>query len=251
MMIRVMWDAISANIGSIPSNAAMVAGYDTGTPDIVWGPHDWTMFPDASHVHIDQGGIGSPVPAATVRDVESGAWTPEAAVTDVSHWHTLRPTIYCNESTLPRVLAAGWKGDLWLAIPSSSEPASPPEVKDCTVVAVQWRFAGEYDQSVVFDQYWPNRPPADPGVMYAAPNGLAETATVPVMWQAVAPVLGKPPASYTVQVLGMNGKEYYRNITSQLFDVITGLHLGWTFEVRVWANGGNQAPPHATMTIHT
>lgn len=144
-------------MSQIASNAAMVLGYVTGTPDIRWTPEDWNRFPESRRVTIDQGGEGSPVLGAVVRDVETGAWQPKEAAVDRTGWNVPRPTIYCNENTLPRILAAGWKGDLWLAIPSAAPPATPPGVPGCRVVAVQYRFESAYDESVIFDDSWPER----------------------------------------------------------------------------------------------
>jgi len=250
MTATIGYDAIHLNVSSVPQLAAVVCGYDTGTPNIRWTPQDWSRFHTSRLVHIDQGGIGSPIPTATVRDVETGAWTPESAVAETGNWHALRRTIYCNQNTLPRVLAAGWQGDLWLAILSDRPPASPPVVKGCNVVAVQFAFDTTYDRSVVFDPYWPERHPAMPGVLFAAPNNLAETATVTVKWDAVAPVEARTPTGYTVAALGLDGKEYFHTVTDATECAVTGLTKGWTYNIHVWANGGDDAPPHASLTVH-
>lgn len=153
-MSRTMGDAIHANVASLPAGLELVAGYVTGTPDIQWTSADWDRFPGIPHVTIDQGANGSPVPAATVRDVETGAWTPVAAVNQAP-WTPARPTIYCNQSTLPAVLAAGWRGDLWLAIDGWQPGDALPNLGGCTLVAVQNTFAANYDLSVVLDPSWP------------------------------------------------------------------------------------------------
>jgi hypothetical protein len=245
------WDATHDNVLSIPHNAAVVMGYDTGTPDIRWTPNDWGQFPTTRKVHIDQGGIGSKVNTATVRDVETGAWTPEAAVIDTKGWDAERPTIYCNQNTLPRVLAAGWHGDLWLAIPSNIRPTVPPVVEGCTVVAVQFDFAGPYDRSVVFDDTWPREVPPVTGTMFPEPTGFTETATVDLKWAEVPPINGVSPTGYTVILLGLDGKEYFRDVTTGTSLTVSGLHTGWTYVARVWANGGEIAPPHAEIQVHT
>jgi hypothetical protein len=116
-------------------------------------------------VHIDQGYQSPIVTVSTVRDVEPGAWAPGAAV-DRFTWNADRPTIYCNQATLPDVLAAGWRGDLWVAIigwlPGDPWPAPVQAAIDagCNVVAVQnaQNVNGTYDQSVVLDPAWPNLP---------------------------------------------------------------------------------------------
>lgn len=73
-------------------------------------------------------------------------------------------------------------------------------------------------------------------------------------WQRVTGPAGQDPTGYTVQ-------------TRQLDDVIVdtfvahgtetseygrggqGMHPGWTYKTRVWANGGPEAPPHAEVTV--
>lgn len=251
MMNAIGYDATHDNVASIPANAEVVMGYDTGSPFIKWTAADWSRFATPRKVHIDQGFGGTPVPTATVRDVETGAWTPEAAILEVRNWNAGRRTIYCNQSTLPRVLALGWRGDLWLAIPSNLAPVKPPQVPNCTVVAVQFGFDGTHDRSVVFDPYWPNRVPSMTGIQYPAPNRLRETATFQLSWDAVAPVNDKPNTGYTVSIMGMDGKEYYHAVTDMTSIIVAGLEIGWTFDVHVWANGGDVAPPHASLTIHT
>lgn len=245
------YDAIHDDVASIPLSAQVVMGYDTGSPEIQWTPEDWARFPHARHVHIDQGFTGSPVPTATVRDVEAGAWVAENAVRDTANWNAGRPTIYCNRDTLPRVLSAGWKGDLWLAIPNGIPPTAAPIVPGCTVVAVQFSFDGATDRSVLFDRFWPAREPAVPGTEFAAPNLLQETATASFSWAAVNPVGDRKPTGYTVSVLGLDGHEYAHTVTENNYATISGLTRGWTYNVHVWANGGDIAPPHASLTIHT
>ena len=154
-MTRTGYDAIHANALNIPRDAEVVFFYATGTPLIRWTPADLAAFPRALKIGIDQGAAWSPVLTATVRDVETGAWTPVSATHQTEGWNVPRPTIYCNRDTLPQVLLEGWKGDLWLAIPSPSAPVSPPEVPGCNVVAIQWYFGTQYDKSVIFDDTWP------------------------------------------------------------------------------------------------
>jgi hypothetical protein len=158
-MTRSMGDAIHDDVAALAAVAGslqLVAGYVTGSPDIVWTSSDWAQFPGLVQVTIDQGFTGSPVEAAVVRDVEAGAWTASAAV-DVSGWTAARPTIYCDQSTLPSVLADGWQGDLWLAIVGWVPGDSLPSAPGCTIVAVQNQedVAGAYDLSVVLDPTWP------------------------------------------------------------------------------------------------
>jgi hypothetical protein len=246
-----MFDATHDNVSAIPVNAEMVAGYDTGSADVRWTPTDWKRFATTRQVHIDQGAFARPSLTATVRDVESLAWTPETAVRDTAGWNAGRRTIYCNLDTLPRVLAAGWHGDLWLAIPSSVPFVEPPYVPGCTVVAVQYQFTGSYDRSIVYDPYWPARSPFMSGTQYAAPALLRETATVTISWEPVPDVDGTSPTGYTVSFLGLDGKEYFHAITPLTKIAVNSLEKGWTYNVHVWANGGELAPPHAAIIVHT
>ena len=155
--MRLMGGATAANVDSIPhAGLALVAGYTTGTPDIQWSAADWAKFPSAVHVTIDQG-YGAHDMDADIRDVEPGAWTPADAV-KLDGWTAARPTIYCDRNDLPAVLAAGWKGDLALAIPEP-EPELPPSVPGCDVVAVQFKFNPTWQLWVVFDEHWPQKPP--------------------------------------------------------------------------------------------
>lgn len=147
-----MADAISANYGSLPAGV-MWAGYVTGPPSIQWTAAQLAT----AQVTIDQGSTGSPVPTANVRDVETGAWTPASAVVRAG-WTAPRPTIYCDQDTLPQVLADGWQGCLWLAIPGWLIGQALPSAPGCQIVAVQNQQDagnGAYDLSVVLDPTWP------------------------------------------------------------------------------------------------
>lgn len=157
MSIRLMGSATAANAAAIPASMPLIGEYVTGTPDIRWSDTDRARFPHAQFVAIDQGYTGSPVADATIRDVESGAWTPENAC-KLAGWTAARPTIYCDRNDLRAVLATGWQGDLALAIPES-EPSLPPKVAGCAVVAVQFKFLPTWQQWVVFDAHWPDAPP--------------------------------------------------------------------------------------------
>lgn len=251
MTLVIGYDAIHNGVAQIPRSAQVVMGYDTGSPDIQWTAEDWARFETKRKVHIDQGFTGSPSLTATVRDVEAGAWTPDNAVGNRAGWDPERPTIYCNRDTLPRVLELGWKGDLWLAIPTGTAPTAAPIVPGCTVVAVQFAFDGPVDRSVVFDPYWPHRRPPVDGTQFPAPANLQETATVSLGWSAVNPIGDVKPTGYTVSVLGLDSHEYAHVVTGDNRVTITGLTRGWTYNVHVWANGGDIAPPHASLTIHT
>lgn len=144
---------------------AMIAGYDTGTPDVKWSFKDWATWPTSvMKVTIDQGYQSPPITLADIRDVEPTAWQAKDAVVK-SNWRAIRPTIYCDRYDLTAVLDYGWKGDLWLAIPGHTGP--PPKVPGCNVVAVQNAVNVDnlYDSSVVYDNYWPLTPPMEDKVI--------------------------------------------------------------------------------------
>jgi hypothetical protein len=153
-----MGDAIHDDVSVLAgvSGLQLVAGYVTGSPAIAWTAADWARFPGIPQATVDQGYTGSPVATAVVRDVEAGAWAAGSAVGTVP-WTPARPTIYCSENSLPAVLAAGWHGCLWLAIPGWEPGDALPSAPGCTVVAVQNQpdVASAYDLSVVLDPTWP------------------------------------------------------------------------------------------------
>jgi hypothetical protein len=162
-MTRIMGDATHAGVPALRSvsGLSMVAGYVTGSPDVVWTPDDWAAFPGIPHVTIDQGFTGSPVPGAVVRDCETGAWTIAQAIS--IPWTAARPTLYVGyPDTAAEAVRAGWRGDLWLVIPSANPPVQP-SVPGCNVVAVQWNFGDPaYDLSAVYDPDWPLPAPEPP-----------------------------------------------------------------------------------------
>lgn len=245
------YDATHNLVPNIPWNAAVVLGYVTGTSTVRWRTTDWKKFPHARKVFIDQGGPGSPVLWAHVRDVESGAWTPENAVQHSQGWDVERPTIYCNQSTLPRVISAGWKGDVWLAKLQSSRPEHPPVISGVNVVCQQYAFRSVYDLNAVFDDTWPHSGKEVSSTAFQAPTGLHETATVELAWAHVPEVDGVQPSGYTVAFYGLDGRVYWEKSTSQNKITASGLHKNWTYEVHVWANGGKDAPPHASLRVTT
>jgi hypothetical protein len=164
-MPRLMGDAIHDNVPALAQvpGLQLVAGYVTGSPDILWPAADWARFPGIQRVWIDQGFTYSPVPMATVRDVEPGAWLPQDAVKRAG-WTAGRPTIYCDRNDLSReggVLQSGWRGDLWLAWPGWTAGTPLPTAPGCTYVAVQNQLGvgNAYDLSIVLDPFWPLEAP--------------------------------------------------------------------------------------------
>lgn len=155
-MISVMGDAEHVNVAQLKKafpKLDRVGLYVTGTPDVKATETDLALWPDATVITIDQGGPGSPVKDAIVRDVEPRCWSAAAAV-DTSEWTAERPTIYCDRNDLPTVINLGWRGDVWLAWPGYTGMTAPvfPGVR---VVAVQRTTTEFYDLTTVFDDTWP------------------------------------------------------------------------------------------------
>ena len=160
-MTRYMYDATSSNAGFlVTKNPEMLAIYLTGTPDVRWTSRQVAFFPRVkTFVRIDQGGPTTPQYKATVVDVEPHAWSVDRAQNDfLPNCTAPRPTIYCDRNDYQHVTA---KCDIWLAAPGLTDAEALALRKaDSRIVAVQSVFAGSYDRSVVFDDYWPDKPPA-------------------------------------------------------------------------------------------
>lgn len=155
-MNRKMYDATGGDALSLPRDGQIYAGYDTGSPGIPWNAAERASIPPGAQLlMIDQGFTGSPNPAANIRDCEKGAWSLERAV-DRSGWQTARPTLYLGwPDTVANAWSAGWRGDVWIAAPSSAPPSAPPQAPvGINIVAAQWHYTGLWDESVVFDNTW-------------------------------------------------------------------------------------------------
>jgi hypothetical protein len=146
----IMIDTIHDDVGNIPVNTPKVAGYITGTPDIMWTTADWDRFPNSGKIQINQDGSTqvSKAGVGNVADFEPGAFTQA----QVLEWVKLRKhsnlasAVYVNASnraTLTSALQeAGYTGvDLWVADWSLSEAEAVGLLTtsgDYPVVAVQW-----------------------------------------------------------------------------------------------------------------
>ncbi len=109
MATTTMIDAIHDNAHNIPASAPKVAGYVSGTADIVWTAADWARFPRAGKVRIEQGYPGFNALGCDVFDVETDAVTPAQAAQGVRERIAARitwTTIYGSDSSLAAVLAA-------------------------------------------------------------------------------------------------------------------------------------------------
>jgi hypothetical protein len=91
---------------------------------------------------------------------------------------------------------------------------------------------------------------------YPAPSGLKVTSktntTVTVQWNQTNPAA----KSFTVATYQLNGKRVGYS-TVDVPDAkgghgvftVTGLHSKYSYKINVWANGGKQAPSHATVAV--
>ena len=122
-MTGTMPDTIHANVNNINPNGPFthVAGYTSGTPDIMWTAADWSRFPRQHHIRIEQGygGFTPNMSDYDVLDIETGAWTPETAANEVERrvlagytWTTL----YGNDTALSQTASLiKAKGDhIWI-----------------------------------------------------------------------------------------------------------------------------------------
>lgn len=94
---------------------------------------------------------------------------------------------------------------------------------------------------------------------YPAPTGLKTAkltnTSAKVNWQYITSITPKP-TSYTIAVYQLNGK-LAQQVTVNAPDTaggtaqatVSGLHPGWSYNVKVWANGGKTAPPNATEKL--
>lgn len=94
----------------------------------------------------------------------------------------------------------------------------------------------------------PVDPPPAP-VEFAAPSGFRYgDVTLALSWDAVPPVNGKKPVSYTVQVFLADGQDMGTKIAGGTSTSVV-LSVGKSYVINVWANGGSVAPPHATLNV--
>ena len=177
---------------ALPVIKAMPAGnivglYDTGSSGIVYTPADLATIPSNLYVvTIDQAFTGSPNLKATIRDCENGAWSLTNAVNKTG-WNVARPTLYVGyPDTVQQAYDLGWRGDVWLALSSSSPPTKPPAVlPGINYVAIQWNYSNpNYDISVVFDPFWPGKAPV-------TMSDYAVTTNPPGNWEGPAVFIGK------------------------------------------------------------
>lgn len=158
-MTTTMIDAIRTCAGNIPVGSPKVAGYVTGTNEVLWTPQDWARFDPAvtALVRIDQGLTWPPAPPSyDVLDVENLAVTaaevPGAIQARIAAGIT-RTMIYGTTSALAAVEAQlraapfgnGWyygHVDCWLADWNLDEAEAAAllgtRISGLTCNAVQW-----------------------------------------------------------------------------------------------------------------
>ena len=176
MADRTLYD--STNMAAIPPDAQIVAGYPYAFPT------DYTAFPRALQVRIDQ--HGNHADTCHVVDVEAGTVTIATARQWVASWHLLhpnglaavngyfdQPTVYIQESSLTALRQAlvGEVYDVWVAWWSrGTTPVSGTSLLQYASPSSTPATAGDYDQSVVYDSTW----------------GVAGSTPPPPAWQAQA-----------------------------------------------------------------
>jgi hypothetical protein len=239
-MTRIMYDATHENISSIPGQPSLIAGYDTGSPNIQWVPTDWLRFPHSIQVHIDQAfGPNTPSHSANVQDVESGAY----GIKDIPGWVALctapRPTTYVSGLNLEAALLAS-NADIWLAAPGMTDAeAIAAMLAEPRIVAVQNMFNGPNDRSIVGDAFWPHRKPVS--VMPVAnlrTNPLSTVCQVNVAWNATPGV-----TSYDYQLQEMGKTDWVEIIHSSTHGtVLTIPDLAPRHEYRLRISDGERSP---------
>lgn len=170
----------STNPGAIPATAAMVAGYVDGI--FAWSPSAWARFPNAVKVRI---AVRATTNNGHVLDVERG----DASPAEAPPWVSMRraagvdPSIYCNVSTWPDVIAAFNHAGVpqphyWVAHyrAGAAIPAIP-----AGSVAIQYAdppdgSGGQWDISAVAD-FWPGVDQGGPVTDPVNANVLAFVAT--------------------------------------------------------------------------
>lgn len=165
--MRLMYDGIDTDAAIIRSKwqpGDLVAVYLAGN-SYIWDAAQRGLFPADSQVTIT---LTASYLDADVLDVEAGG----ATVAEVAGWITAkrllgydRPTVYCSLSILGAIrqatgaLVLGRDWDAWVADWDGSTTDPVP-----LAAAKQFRDAGPYDVSAVYDAGWPHRTAATPPV---------------------------------------------------------------------------------------
>lgn len=235
--ITLAYDAIAANVGSLPPGQA--CGYTTGSGGIAWDSAMWSAHPGA--VRIDQDSVASDG-TADILDVERGAATPAdcgpwakralAAFRAATRPGQRTPGIYCSASNVSSVVnalnAAGVTSGvgLWIADWNWTQAQAVQEVLAAAgpfpIIGAQFADAGNYDIDV-FATAWldhvsgtPAPPPpgnyhfsATPHVIINASWDVVEGAGhyvatfTPQLGEAVSVRLPQPATAAIVRVAGL------------------------------------------------
>jgi hypothetical protein len=148
-----MLDATVANARNIPPSTAKVAGYITG-PGVAWTSREWSLFPKAGKVRIEQDPPAAYPLHSDELDVERGAATPADVPgwveTRISHgieWSTIYGSLDFLGASVDELRKAGYSHfighvDAHLANWNLSEQEAAAligtQVHGLTVRAVQW-----------------------------------------------------------------------------------------------------------------
>lgn len=153
-MTVTMLDTIGATAANIPASTKKVAGYVTGSGDVLWHRANWALFPHAAHIRIDQAaGVGVPL-ESDVADYEPGAKTLGDAIDwlrdrAAHHWWS---AVYVGEPFHPNYSMAELSSAVidaqlnrvqyWVCRPDLNEQEAgmmiDRVVVDHGIVAVQW-----------------------------------------------------------------------------------------------------------------
>lgn len=204
MPLVTMYDTIGRDSMRIPGGAEKVAGYVTGTPDIIWTSADWQRFARAGRVRIDQSQQGAAYATgnADVYDIEVLAGSPAmfAALAVERHGRRWPNCPYGSTAALQAAAAAldtihyagapagWWHGmDAWLANPNLSMAEATDLIGKpffgFTLRAVQWatprsnphvavdggNLASLNLDLSVADAAWHPAPPAPPEIAWLQP----------------------------------------------------------------------------------
>jgi Putative peptidoglycan binding domain len=94
--------------------------------------------------------------------------------------------------------------------------------------------------------------PAPVPEAYAAPKGFkAGNVDLAVSWDAVPDLGGTAPTGYTVAVYEADGATLIGTKVVDALSTTVVLALGKSYQVHVWANGGKDAPAHASINVTT
>lgn len=164
-MTRTMYDGIGADAFVIKAHYTpgnLVCWYAAGN-SFIWTAQEKALFRSQDLVSIT---LTASYLGADVLDVEAGGATPNQVHGWIAGKKSLgyaRPTVYCSLSVVPQIRAAtgtyvlGVDYDIWVADWDGST-----SLPFAHVAAKQYRDAGPFDLSAVYDDKWPHRTAVTP-----------------------------------------------------------------------------------------